>query len=188
MVNSSCAACVAYSGASPTGAVDIDGNGTSDLASVPVIVWNAGTASNNITNAGGILSVAPTGSASVTPAVEYWADSGNHTLRKFSRATGGQSLPISADVADLQVTYSDGSIEYCNGTSTCPMSPFNAAKITWVKINLMTRSREVTRPVSDTSSCRPAVANRLAGNATNECGYEYNRYTATIGLLMNVSR
>ena len=200
MVDSACAACTTMSAGSNSTSYVTLSNGTSAFSSItPVLYWSgSGLATTRTTGSSNGFSATITGQ--VTPAIEYCADGGNstrctpadttelQTLRKFSHSTGRQMLAVASNVADLQVTYSDGTTEYCTGTTTCPMSPFDASKIAWVKIRVVTRSRDRTHPTSDVSSCRPAVANRLAGtNATKDCGYDYRVYTTTIGPLVNVT-
>ncbi|HBD08968.1 MAG TPA: hypothetical protein DCZ69_11970 [Syntrophobacteraceae bacterium] len=66
----------------------------------------------------------------------------------------------------------------------CQMYPFDASRINWVNLYVVTRSAERVRPVGDPGSCRPAVANRSAGNSTT-CGYEYRVYVTQIRPLAN---
>lgn len=201
MVDSACAACTTMSaGANSTSYVTL-GNGTSAFSGIePVLYWTSGTGLATTRTTGSSNGFAATITGTVTPAIEYCADGGNSsrctpadtterwTLRKFSHSTGGQMLAVASDVADLQVTYSDGTTEYCASGAACPMAPFDASKIQWIRINVVTRSRDRTRPTTEAGSCRPAVANRLAGtNATRDCGYDYRTYTTTIGPLVNVT-
>lgn len=214
IVLSTCAACVQYTGRNPDVTVT-DGNATTGtgakipVASVPAIVWAGGTATSNYTTgATGALNTMPAGNGTsrVTPAIEYCADGNNFsqcptaanntlvhlwTLRKFSRATNGQMATIADNVADLQVTYSDsnGTTEYCaGGSTTCPTT-FDASSVKWVKITVVTRSRDKTLPIDDPSSCRPAVANHVGASAGNStaCGYEYRTYTTMIAPLINAT-
>jgi len=207
MVDTTCAACIPYGDESPTVTVS-GGNATNNVgakvpvANVPAIVWVGGKTTRNWTKANGELNATSSGNGTMTPAIEYCADGGNSsrcdgpaalwTLRKFSRSTGGQMVAVASDVADLQATYYAGTTEYgarnCSTGTNCSMTSFNAASIQWVKIFVVTRSRDKTRPPTDPSSCRPAMANRLAGtNKTADCGYEYRTYTTTIGPLGNVA-
>ena len=206
MVDSGCASCTTMNAGNNATSYVTLGNGTNVFSGTiePILYWTAGSGLARARTTGNTGSTnlfnATTITGQVTPAIGYCADGGDSsrctpadttelwTLRKFSRSTGGQMLTVASDVADLQVTYSDGTTEYCNGASTCPMATFDASKIKWIKIAVVTRSREKTRSKEDPSSCRPAVANRSAG-ATNstECGYEYRTYTTTIGPLVNVA-
>lgn len=201
MVDSACAACTTMSaGSNSTSYVTLT-NGTSAFSSIePVLYWTSGTGLAATRTTGSNNGFAEPLTGTVTPAIEYCADGGNSsrcmpsdtterwTLRKFSHSTGGRMLAVASDVVDLQVTYSDGATEYCASGTACPMAPFDASKIQWIRINVVTRSRDRTRPTTEAGSCRPAVANRLAGtNATTDCGYDYRTYTTTIGPLVNVT-
>jgi hypothetical protein len=143
----------------------------------------------------------------VTPAILYSvtadASTGTMALRRDVRGESGSGAhvvqPVAEGVVDLQLIYggSDtrplatgdyfGDGTDSNGTrygrrgcgAGCQMNPFRAANINWMNLYLVTRSADRTRDSSDPSSCRPAVANRSAGNATT-CGYEYRVYVTRV--------
>jgi hypothetical protein len=148
----------------------------------------------------------------VTPAIQYsiFDNATTHVsaLRKQDRSTSG-AQPMAEDVVDLQVVYGDnttsppptsswtppsvaGASMYgalnCAAVSRCQLSPFDASKIRWMNLYVVTRSMERTRPADDTGSCRPAVANRSAGTvAGGECGYAYRVYVTRITPLGNIN-
>lgn len=195
MVDSNCAACRTYSGTTGAGSTDIDGDGSSDFAGIPVLVWpNGDNATIRNTDSNGNLTIAvPTGSL-VTPAFHYCVDDGNAThacysssqtavhltLRREGRDTGGALQPMAENVVDLQLVYQDdGNNTY--GTDANPqMSPFDPSKIKWVDLTIVTRSSERVRSPADTSSCRPAAGNHQGSTASVDCGYEYRLYSTRI--------
>lgn len=194
MVDSNCAACRSYTGTDGTGTLDIDGDGESDFASLPVLVWSeAGKTTIRDTNSGGVLTAAvPTGSL-VTPSVRYCVDDGveDHgchpessseqwVLRREGRDTGGARQPMAENVVDLQVSYmDDGNNTY--GTTGAPqMNPFDPSTIKWVDLTIITRSTDRVRSTYDTNSCRPSAGNHSGSTALSDCGYEYRAYTTRI--------
>jgi hypothetical protein len=148
----------------------------------------------------------------VTPAIQYsiFDNATTHVsaLRKQDRSTSG-AQPMAEDVVDLQVVYGDnttsppptsswtppsvaGASMYgalnCAGVGRCQFSPFDASKIRWINLYVVTRSTERTKPADDTGSCRPAVANRSVGTvAGGECGYAYRVYVTRITPMGNIN-
>jgi hypothetical protein len=146
----------------------------------------------------------------VTPAVLY-SVAGNATtvtsMRRTARgASGGYTVePIAENVVDLQVIYGDNTTRPVatsdrfgdgadnNGTrygrrgcgASCQMNPFKASDIRWADLYVVSRSAESTENPNDSTSCRPAVANRNAGNSTT-CGYKYQVYVTRITPMGNV--
>lgn len=201
-----CAGCATYSGVSASTALDVNSDGSSDFISVPVITWDGTVAASNVTNSSGVLAASAGASVTVTPAIEYCvgdADTAtcppttstkNWAILRFSRETAGVMTPLAANVVDIQVVYSDGTVTYgaagCAAAtpSTCSMSPFNPKPILWMDLYIVTRSADRTRQISDTGSCRPAVANHAAGTSAAECGYDYKVYTTRVTPLTNFTR
>lgn len=198
MVDSDCAACGRYAGQTLQTTLDIDEDGQNDLKDLPVvIVWNDSTSQATVdsTNSAGNLATAASGRVWATPAIRYCVDNGDVAnnctpsgssetlvLRKHSKHTGGRQA-MAEDVVDLQVVYQDdGNNTYGNsGCSTCQMASFNASKIKWLDVSIVTRSRDRVRSMQDAGSCRPAVGNRQgASYGSDECGYEYRTYTTRI--------
>jgi hypothetical protein len=66
------------------------------------------------------------------------------------------------------------------------MPKFDASKIRWLYLYVVTRGAERTRSPNDTSSCRPAVANRSAGTSASDCGYDYRVYVSRITPMGNI--
>lgn len=195
MVDSNCAACRSYTGTDGTGTSDIDEDGRSDFASIPVLVWPAGdNATIRNTNSSGNLTAAVPAGSLATPAFHYCVDDDNNThacysasstavhrvLRREGRDTGGALQPMAENVVDLQVVYQDdGNNTY--GTDANPqMNPFDPGKIKWVDLTIVTRSSDRVRSPGDANSCRPPAGNHQGSTALVDCGYEYRVYTTRI--------
>jgi prepilin-type N-terminal cleavage/methylation domain-containing protein len=125
------------------------------------------------------------------------------SLRRLARDTAG-AQPMAEGVVDLQVIYGDNTTrpvrtsDYfgnnatdmngtrygragCNST-TCQMNSFDSSRISWINLYVVTRSARRTSDPDDPTSCRPAIANHSAGNATT-CGYAYRVYVSRIAPL-----
>lgn len=198
MVDRDCASCGRYVDQVLQATLDINEDNQNDLNNIPVvIVWNDTTsqASVNSTNSGGNLATAISGQIQATPAIRYCVDNGDVAnnctpsgssetlvLRKHSQHTGGRQA-MAENVVDLQVVYQDdGNNTYGNnGCSTCQMASFDASKVKWFDVSIVTRSRDRVRSTQDAGSCRPATGNRQgASYGSDECGYEYKTYTTRI--------
>lgn len=195
------------------GSLDINGDGdTKDLKSVSVLVWGDDsnvTRVRTTDNSGRLGSVSgmPT-ETYVTPAIYYSVvdNATTHTLKREDRNSGG-AQPIAENVVDLQMVYGNSTSVGCNATicppptniwrptkgygsqgcvsgTTCQKSRFDASQVSWVNLYMVARSAERVKDPNDPSSCRPAVANHLAGNSTT-CGYEYRVYVSRITPLAN---
>jgi Tfp pilus assembly protein PilW len=182
--------------------LDINCDGlTKELESVPVLVWAPDNATTVMTtdSSGNLSGVA--GESYVTPAVRYSVDNSTTALLRLARDTSG-AQPMAEGVVDLQVIYGDNTTKPVktsdyfgnnatdmNGTrygragctfgTNCQMDPFDSNRISWINLYVVTRSAERTKDPDDPTSCRPAIANRSAGNATT-CGYAYRVYVSRI--------
>jgi Tfp pilus assembly protein PilW len=178
-----------------------------ELISVPVLVWASGSNATRVRatdSSGNLLNPGFSTEKYVTPAVRYSVDNSTtatKSLLRWARDTGG-AQPIAEGVVDLQVIYGDNvtrsvlTSDYfgngaddnstsshprygklaCTAGTDCKMDPFDSTHISWINLYVVTRSAERT---NDPSSCRPAIANRSAGNATT-CGYAYRVYVSRI--------
>ena len=175
---------------------------------LPVLVWAQGSNATRVreTDDSGNLLNAGAGEKYVTPAVRYSVDNSTTaapSLLRWARDTSG-AQPMAEGVVDLQVIYGDNSTipaltsDYlgngipmngtrygragCTSGTNCQMDSFDSSRISWVNLYVVTRSAERT---NDPASCRPAIANRGAGNATT-CGYAYRVYVSRIMPLRRV--
>ncbi|ROR01937.1 hypothetical protein [Desulfosoma caldarium] len=133
----------------------------------------------------------------VTPAIYYCVDSGTachpsgaketFVLRRSDRRSKGALLPIAENVVDLQVAYQDddghwygeaGCSDEGVGANLCERSPFEPRRIRLIRLSVVLRSP--TKDKNLAGSCRPAVENRAAGTAPEECGYRYTVHTVLI--------
>jgi prepilin-type N-terminal cleavage/methylation domain-containing protein len=181
--------------------INCDGS-TKELESAPVIVWTSGGNATRVrtTDSSGNLS-GVAGESYVTPAVRYRVDNSTTatpSLLRMARDTGG-AQPMAEGVVDFQVIYGDNTTrpvktsDYfgnnasemngtrygragCTAGSNCQMDPFDSGRISWINLYVVTRSADRT---NDPTSCRPAIANRAAGNSTT-CGYAYRVYVSRI--------
>jgi Tfp pilus assembly protein PilW len=135
------------------------------------------------------------------------------SLLRWARDTAG-AQPMAEGVVDLQVIYGDSSAnpastsdhlgigttgnpdnstaihprygkQGCTAGTDCQMGNFDSSSISWVNLYVVTRSAERTQDPNNLSTCRPAIANRSAGNATT-CGYEYRVYVSQITPLVRM--
>jgi hypothetical protein len=147
------------------------------VARITTITGNTLTLSNGVS--GG-----PTKSL-VSPAIYYCVDSdGTDTLchpagaetrilRRSSRSSGGRQ-PVVKGIVDMQVAYKDNTNTwYCDGTGTCPMSPFIPGNITLIRITLISERDRQTQGGTSTAQAE----NGRTWNASDKI---YTPYTVAI--------
>jgi len=137
--------------------LDIDSDGTNDFQGG---VWQCIITDNGTNKAAKINSISgnqlslnsSVSGSYVAPAIYYCVDS--EELKRSDRSSGGRQ-PIISNIVDLQVAYKDTNGNwYCDGTGSCPMSPFNPEDISLVRITLISRIEKKTgrhllsRPIS----------------------------------------
>ncbi|MHC1745021.1 MAG: prepilin-type N-terminal cleavage/methylation domain-containing protein [Syntrophobacteraceae bacterium] len=187
--------------------VDIDGDGEADFKDniSEYVISNSTDTSFKTARITGVsgnqLSLdSAIGGTFLAPAVFYCADDGNNSdchpsgseenvLRRSDRELTGR-IPMAENVIDMQVAYQVGVDWYgaagCNGSGVgsgkCIYSPFDSKQITLIRVSVVTKGSAIQADrIDDSQYCRPAVENRLAApTGSNECGYVYRTYTATV--------